>query len=216
MCSQTLDNETSFAWKGFLFSLNSCARQIRQPSLGTPYPISLDTYLLMRSTVDFSPHSVVILAGVLETVSLWEGNGSRKKYLWMQTKPCHHPLSTKVSLLCIHHGTKNTEEIVTGGQRILTRFTEIHCHSCRINRFSPVKVWKPAWQGPTGKRSLLQVGCPNAIIGISLCTWSFSVFSSLCSFTQRLFVDICFSVTLYFSAFYRWQTPFPPLHGVRI
>lgn len=61
--SNTADSETSLAWKGFLFSLNSCARQIRQPSLGTPYPVSSETYLLMRSAVDFSPHSVFILIG---------------------------------------------------------------------------------------------------------------------------------------------------------
>lgn len=215
MCSQTLDNETSFAWKGFLFSLNSCARQIRQPSLGTPYPISLDTYLLMRSAVDLSRHSVVILAGVLETVSLGEWNGSRK-ILVNANKALSPPSVNKVSLLCIHRGTKSTEEIATGGQYILTWFTEIHCHSCIVNRFSYVKVWIPAWQAPTWKRLLLQVGCPSAIIGLLLCTWSFSLFSSLCSFTQWLFVDICFATTLYFPVFRDGRSLCPLCMGVRI
>lgn len=51
MCSMMLDNETSLAWKGFLFSLNSCARQILHPSFGTPYPISDGTYLAISWAV---------------------------------------------------------------------------------------------------------------------------------------------------------------------
>ena len=129
MCSKTLDSETSLAWKGFLFSLNSCARQMRHPSLGTPYPISLDTYLVIRSAVDFSPQSVVILADFRVCVFLClcvcmcgRGGG---RVVWsseweqetLKQGSCHHLLST-VSLSCLHHEAENTEEEATGGLEI--------------------------------------------------------------------------------------------------
>lgn len=62
-CSKTLDRDTSLAWKGFLFSLNSCARQILQPSSGTACPPSWETYRLISSAVDLSPHSAAMLTG---------------------------------------------------------------------------------------------------------------------------------------------------------
>lgn len=98
MCSMTLDSETSLAWKGFLFSLNSCARQMRQPSLGTPTPISLGTYLLMRSAVDFSPHSVLILAA-------YDGKEDWETHFCLQNS---HLWSTRVNgyILCIPPGAK--------------------------------------------------------------------------------------------------------------
>lgn len=92
MCSKTLDSETSFAWKGFLFSLNSCARQIRHPSLGTPYPISLETYLLMRSAEDCSPHSEVILAANGELKSMYEWVAGKKTLVITNQGICHHQL----------------------------------------------------------------------------------------------------------------------------
>lgn len=67
-CFKTWERETSPDRKGFLFSLNSCARQMRQPSAGTPHPISFGTYLLMRSAVHCSPHSSVIVCKMARNI----------------------------------------------------------------------------------------------------------------------------------------------------
>lgn len=107
MCSKTLDRETSFAWKGFLFSLNSCARQIRQPSSGTPYPISLETYLLMRSAVHLSPHSVVIFffCRIPSNRRVIVVSKSKKTPV-LTNGELSPPFVNRVCVLYLHHGTK--------------------------------------------------------------------------------------------------------------